>query len=103
LTQPVHQVDLLTGEVFAVVVGQIGLGNGRSPLEFPDVGCCQSIDDVEKGGQRKMVLADEGDLVALADAKGDVGEKPSAVFGLFAELFNIEDLITNLPELFEDD
>jgi hypothetical protein len=94
---------MLSLEILGIVIGQIGLGDGSAPLELAAIGRRLAIDDVEKTGQRQVILADKSDLIAFVDAEGDIGKEDPAVFGLLGQLFDIEDLVAYFAQLLEDD
>ena len=74
LTQPVDQVVLAVVEVSAVVLGKIALAGGHAPLEAALIRLHFAHEDLEERGARQLVRADEGNLVARGQHKGDVVE-----------------------------
>ena len=102
MPQPIHQVEFIAFKIFAVVIGQVGRGDGGAPFAGATVGFQFPVDDLKESGGCDGVTADECDLVAFLDIELYFAEKGFAVNG-FGEIIHLQYLVAHFPLLLEND
>ena len=91
LPQPVHQAQIHAVEIGVVVLGEVGVGDGHAPFARACVRLDLARQNVEQQRAGTLVLAHEGDLVALGHGEGDVVQRRS--FTVLGNALHHEDVV----------
>ena len=99
---PVEHVLGVALKVFVVVLGEIALRGGHTPLEAALVRLDLAHQDLEQRGHSQFVVRDERDLVPAAHDEGHIVQHLFAVDGL-RDAAHLKDILARFAVLLERD
>ena len=95
LGEPLHHVQIAPVEELAVILGEIAGGNGHAPFH----GAAVRLDFLRENAEERglgLLVAHQGDLLALGHEKRDILQQLHAVLGI-VQVRYLQDVLACLP------